>query len=234
MWDERSLLGKKPKFNDIELYLKTGKMTNHLAMNIQDIAEKIHGENDEDIAREIVVFMNKNIPMNRDSSHLMKFRRSAEQILEQKYRNGCCDSSTLFVAIARAKGIPTMQIVSFDKIHAKEIATTGHKITKGHFYAAIFSREDKKWYLVDADKDKAFEKKDVPFHKLDLENRNLNAKYYAFAYVNDFTEIELNGRKIDSISNIGLIQRDVYKLCNKNLIFYENIHKRNLLDRNEK
>ena len=65
MNDERSLLGGKPEFNNPKKYLESGKMTNHLELNIQKIAQKISGETTEEIVRNIVIYMNKNILMNR-------------------------------------------------------------------------------------------------------------------------------------------------------------------------
>ena len=222
MNDERSLLGGKPEFNNPKKYLESGKMTNHLESNIQEIAQKISGETTEEIVRKIVIYMNKNVTMNRLDNDEKKFKRTAEEIVEDGYRNGCSDSSILFIAIARAKGIPTMQIVSFNKNLALELEGTDRKITEGHFWAGVFSKEDKKWYLVDSDaNEEKLRNKDF-YRKLDLENRNLTKKYhYAFAYVNDFREIELNDMRIDSIENIGKIQRDVYKLCDKKYISFE-------------
>ena len=211
MNDERSLLGGKPEFNNLKKYLESGKMTNHLELNIQKIAQKISGETTEEIVRNIVIYMNKNILMNRLNEDIKKFKRTASQIVEDGYRNGCSDSSTLFTAIARAKGIPTMQIVSFDK----------EKVKDGHFFAGVFSKEDNSWYLIDPDKDSAKSVSDVEYEKLDLENRNLLRGRYAYAYVNDFREIELNNMKIDSKENIAKIQRDVYKLCDKKYINFE-------------
>lgn len=211
MNDERSLLGGKPEFNNLKKYLESGKMTNHLELNIQKIAQKISGETTEEIVRNIVIYMNKNILMNRLNEDIKKFKRTASQIVEDGYRNGCSDSSTLFTAIARAKGIPTMQIISFDK----------EKVKDGHFFAGVFSKEDNSWYLIDPDKDSAKSVSDVEYEKLDLENRNLLRGRYAYAYVNDFREIELNNMKIDSKENIAKIQRDVYKLCDKKYINFE-------------
>ena len=211
MNDERSLLGGKPEFNNLKKYLESGKMTNHLELNIQKIAQKISGETTEEIVRNIVIYMNKNILMNRLNEDIKKFKRTASQIVEDGYRNGCSDSSTLFTAIARAKGIPTMQIISFDK----------EKVKDGHFFAGVFSKEDNSWYLIDPDKDSAKSVSDVEYEKLDLEDRNLLRGRYAYAYVNDFREIELNNMKIDSKENIAKIQRDVYKLCDKKYINFE-------------
>ena len=223
MQDERSLLGTKPEFNNLGRYLKAGKMTNHLEINVQEVAKKIIGINTEDIAKEIVIYINKNIPMIRNGKYNMKFNRTASQIIDEKVRNGCCDSSTLFVAIARTLGIPAMQIISFDKVQAKELECTNKRITDGHFFAGVFSKEDGKWYLVDPDKISAKSKDDVDYEILDLNNRNLKARFYAFAYVVDFSEVEINNKKIDSITNMGDIQRDVYEICDK--IFIKEITK---------
>ena len=205
MQDERSLLGTKPEFNNLVRYLKSGKMTNHLEINVQEVAKKIIGINTEDIAKEIVIYINKNLPMIRNDKYNMKFNRTASQIIEEKVRHGCCDSSTLFVAIARTLGIPAMQIISFDKVQAKELECTNKRITDGHFFAGVFSKED------------------VDYEILDLNNRNLKARFYAFAYVVDFSEVEINNKKIDSITNMGDIQRDVYEICDK--IFIKEITK---------
>ena len=211
MNDERSLLGGKPEFNNLKKYLESGKMTNHLELNIQKIAQKISGETTEEIVRNIVIYMNKNILMNRLNEDIKKFKRTASQIVEDGYRNGCSDSSTLFTAIARAKGIPTMQIISFHK----------EKVENGHFFAGVFSKEKRSWYLVDSDSDEQKVGKENFYQKLDLKDRNLDNKYYAYAYVNDFREIELNNMKIDSIENIGKIQRNIYKLCDKKYMYLE-------------
>lgn len=214
MNDERSLLGGKPEFNNLKKYLESGKMTNHLELNIQKIAQKISGETTEEIVRNIVLYMNdieNNVQMKRLDKDEKKFKRTASQIVEDGYRNGCCDSSTLFTAIARAKGIPTMQIVSFDK----------EKVKDGHFFAGVFSKEKRSWYLIDSDSDEQKVGKEKFYQKLDLKDRNLDNKYYAYAYVNDFREIELNNMKIDSIENIGKIQRNIYKLCDKKYMYLE-------------
>ncbi len=47
-----------------------------------------------------------------------------------------------------------------------------------------------------------------------MEDRNIEG-YYAFAYVNDFRDININGRKIDSIENMKIIQEEAYKECDK-------------------
>ena len=72
MNDERSLLGGKPEFNNLKKYLESGKMTNHLELNIQKIAQKISGETTEEIVRNIVIYMNKNILMNRLNEDIKK------------------------------------------------------------------------------------------------------------------------------------------------------------------
>ena len=226
MIDEISLLGGIPEFNNPEKYLRAGKMTDHNNQEVQEAAREISGINTEDLVRAIVVYMNKNISMIRNGRDNRKFKRSAEDLMKkylvngvmQKYRNGCCDSSTLFVALARAKGISAMQIISVDEDVARKYSGTERKITEGHFLAAVFSSEDGRWYLVDPDKDSAKKKEDVPYKKLDLEDRNLPAYRYGFAYVADFSEVELRGKRIDSVDSMGEIQRGIYQKFDKSFI----------------
>ena len=41
---------------------------------------------------------------------------------------------------------------------------------------------------------------------LNKENRNITSNSYAFAYVRDFRDFEVDGKKIDSVSNMRYIQ----------------------------
>lgn len=223
MVDEKSLLGDKPEFDNLEKYLKPQLMTNHEDELIKDIAVKIPGNTTEEFCKNIILFMNKCVPMQgRTLKDETKFKRTASQILKSKYRNGCCESTTLFVALARAKNIPSMQILTFDIEDAKENATKGRSVMNGHFYVGVFDKEKNKWYLVDADQDKARKKEEIRIYRpLNLENRNIQNRY-AFAYIEDYSGINLEGLKIDSSKNMGEIQKKAYLLCDKKYIIIKN------------
>ena len=51
--------------------------------------------------------------------------------------------------------------------------------------------------------------------QLNKEKRNIDRRYYAYAYVNDYANVEYEGIKMDCISNLVRIQRRVYEQCDK-------------------
>lgn len=61
------------------------------------------------------------------------------------------------------------------------------------------------WVLIDSDQP-VQDIRDVRFDKLDLNNRNIRRGFYALAYVNDYSNVEYNGMRIDSIDNMNKIQ----------------------------
>ena len=214
--NEKGLL-VKPSFYNPEYYLLGGKYTSYDPL-IDFIAKnKIQGNMDGEKVRNIISFMNKNISEDRVLNREKKFKRAAGEILADKQRLGCTDSSILFCSIARGMGIPSMSIVCFDKDWAEKEFEGKARGVKGHVYSGVYLKDidgKQDWYLVDSDAPtitKAF----LKIKKLDLENRNVDRNRYAFAYVRDIDEIELDGMKIDSEENMCEIQRRVLRLCDK-------------------
>ena len=111
--NEKGLIDK-PEFNNLSKYLSSGKRT-EITGDIQKVADGIQGDTEGIILRKILLWINQNTSRINNGRDERKFKRSADEILKSGERTGCTDSSTLFVAIARAKGIPTMQIITFDK-----------------------------------------------------------------------------------------------------------------------
>ena len=52
--------------------------------------------------------------------------------------------------------------------------------------------------------------------------RNILSNFYAFAYVNDYSDVAYNNIKINSINNMAKIQRIAFLNCDKNDILYNN------------
>jgi hypothetical protein len=76
--------------------------------------------------------MHKRTERLKDKYDSRKFKRTATEILESGKRTGCCDSCTLFCALARSKGIPTIQIIALNK---------NDKAKTGHFFAGCYLKD---------------------------------------------------------------------------------------------
>lgn len=206
---EEGLL-EKPDFKNVNRYLKSGDRT-EVTEEIKKCAEKIDGQTDGMIIRNIMLWINENTTRIHNGSDTRKFKRSADAIMLSGERTGCCDSSTLFTALARSKGIPTMQIITIDK----DCNKNGY--TSGHFYVGCYLKDingSARWVLIDSDKP-VNDIRDVEINKLNLEDRNISKRRYAFAYTNDYSNIEIDGIKIDCIQNMTKIHKKVYEKLDK-------------------
>lgn len=200
-------------------YLESGKKTN-IGPNVMKLAELVHGNNTREIINSIMHIIITQIPFDDSTSEKKKFnshdskkfKRSAEEIICDKYRNGCCDSSTLFVALCRAKGIPSAQIITVNINAIEERNNFG----EGHFFSAYYNKERNHWVVIDTHK----KQRDLDnnnichnLHKQELlpDMRFLDNKFYIFACVRDYSEFCINGIRIDSIHNMNLIHRYIYR-----------------------
>ena len=212
----KSGLLEEPEFDDLQKYLSSGIRT-EITENIRKVADQISGNTDGFIVRNILLWINQNTKRLHDGKDKRKFKRSADEILLSGERTGCCDSSTLFTAIARAKGIPTMQILTFDKEWGKAIDRGEHIGTEGHFYVGCFLKDvngNGNWALIDSDTPMS-DIRDLDIRRLNKDNRNISKRRYAFAYTRDYTDIDIDGLKIDSISSMAKVQRLAYDMCGK-------------------
>ena len=197
---------KEPEFDNKNKYLQFGNRTD-CSKEIIEIAQSINEPTDGLTVRKILLWINQNTVRIHDEKDERKFKRSSTEILESGERTGCCDSSTLFTSIARCKGIPTMQIVTINKDTGRD----------GHFYVASYLKDTEKigrWILIDTDvpiKDI----RDVRLGTLDLDDRNISKRRYAYAYTEDYSNIELDGIRIDSIQNMNKLQNIVWGLLDK-------------------
>ena len=196
----------KPEFDNKSKYLKFGNRTN-CNEKIIEIANSINEPIDGLTVRKILLWINQNTVRIHDEKDERKFKRSSTEILESRERTGCCDSSTLFTSIARCKGIPTMQIVTINKDTGRD----------GHFYVASYLKDTEKigrWILIDTDAP-IKDIRDVRLGTLDLDDRNISKRRYAYAYTEDYSNIELDGIRIDSIQNMNKLQNSVWGLLDK-------------------
>lgn len=197
---------KEPEFDNKSKYLQFGNRTD-CSKEIIEIAQSINEPTDGLTVRKILLWINQNTVRIHDEKDERKFKRSSTEILESGERTGCCDSSTLFTSIARCKGIPTMQIVTINKDTGRD----------GHFYVASYlvdTEKRGKWILIDTDAP-VKDIRDVRLSFLDLGDRNISSRRYAYAYTDDYSNIELNGIKIDCIQNMNKLQNRVWELLDK-------------------
>ena len=197
---------KEPEFDNKSKYLQFGNRTD-CSKEIIEIAQSINEPTDGLTVRKILLWINQNTVRIHDEKDERKFKRSSTEILESGERTGCCDSSTLFTSIARCKGIPTMQIVTINKDTGRD----------GHFYVASYlvdTEKRGKWILIDTDAP-VKDIRDVRLSFLDLGDRNISSRRYAYAYTDDYSNIELNGIKIDCIQNMDKLQNRVWELLDK-------------------
>ncbi len=208
-------------------YLISGGKTK-IGKNIKKLAEQVNGENTSDIINNIMYVIIKNVEFDNNFENNCrdqnKFKRTAEEIIEDGYRNGCCDSSTLFVALCRAKGIPAAQIITAN-IGAIE---TRQDYGAGHFYSAYYNKEKNTWVVIDSHKNQT----DIDengicqgLHKRELlpGMQFIRNKDYIFACVRDYSEFRIKKLKIDSIENVHKIHRCVYQYyLEKNISKSEN------------
>lgn len=103
--NEKGLL-VSPKFDTPSEYLRQGKMT-EFDMDILRLASRVKSKgNDENTIIELINLMNQETErLDKAFSDQRKFKRTASEILASRQRTGCCDSATLFTAMARSQGI---------------------------------------------------------------------------------------------------------------------------------
>ena len=165
-------------------------------------------------------WMNKTTQRESNSRDPKKFNKSAEEILKDKLRTGCSDSAVLYSTVARALGIPTMQIQSLDIDWAKKVKNNEEiDGLYGHFYCASYLETMPgkfKWYLIDTDmpQRRVMDENYNPLMEFNINDRNIDKNRYAYAYTIDSKEIEIDGQKMDSIERNGRVMFKVIEEAN--------------------
>ena len=200
-----------PELKNANKYLESGTRT-EITDIISEKAKMLKDRTDGLTIRKIIVWMNKYTSRLHNGSDNRKFKRSATGILQSMERTGCCDSCTLFTALARSAGIPTMQIITLSKRWGKDV-DKGRKIaTSGHFFAGVYLEDihgNFGWTIVDPDR-YVTDIREVRFRPLKIVDRNIG-DLYTFAYVTDY----FDDLGIDSIEKMSEVQLGAYKKCDK-------------------
>ena len=199
-------------YTNLEKYLSGGPKTT-VGENIKKLAKQINEKNTKDTIESIVKLMDISVPMHRNHKSIKKFKRSAEEIIQDGSRTGCCDSSTLFVSLCRAKGIPAVQIITLN-----EQALKDGNYLNGHFFAGCYIKEENLWKWLNPDTNETTLNKDgtwrvekkLQLHTFNPNSAYLHPNYLILAIIRDYSEYEFNGIKIDSIENIGKIHKAIY------------------------
>jgi len=129
---------------DPKRFLEPGGQT-QLTDSIKDTARQFRA-NDLDLILKILAWIQKNI--KEDSSPEIKNRlfrkRTAGEIIESKLATGCTDYALAFIALARAKGVPTKYI---EAIRNKWLDIGDENFIEGHVFAECFING--KWHIID-------------------------------------------------------------------------------------
>lgn len=126
---------------EISEFLKSGKQT-QITPEMVNTAKSISG-NAFEKSQKIIEMISQ---LRTETSNSQIFRkRTAEQIIKDRFVIGCTDCVVVFVAAARACGLPTKYIETVDKSWLEK---GGNDIT-GHQFAKVYDTEDKKWFWVD-------------------------------------------------------------------------------------
>jgi hypothetical protein len=141
---EQSLLIESNKessgISEIEKYLQSGEQT-QFTTEVRKITLTFEGDMTERVSQ-IFNWMDS---LDLKKSDKVFRKRTADLIVEDGYITGCTDAGLVFVALARASGIPTKYVETIDKIWLKE----GGSSVQGHIYAEVYNEEDKSWTWVD-------------------------------------------------------------------------------------
>jgi hypothetical protein len=128
---------------DIEIskYLEAGKQT-QITPKMENIAKRISGSTLEKTQK--ILGMMSQLRTEPSNSQIFR-KRTADQIIKDRFVTGCTDNVVAFVAAERACGVPAKYVETVDKIW---LENGGENIT-GHQYAQIYDAENNQWIWVD-------------------------------------------------------------------------------------
>jgi len=98
------------------------------------------------LVMDILKWIHTNLKFNNDNIYKSKVfrKRTADQIIRSRLVTGCTDYALVFIALARAKGIPTKYVETISKEWIKKPDIND---IKGHVFAEVYM--NKKWYIID-------------------------------------------------------------------------------------
>jgi len=135
-----------PLLNFMEKYLKNTKQI-EITSYIKDVVRNFK-QKDWTLVFEILswIFNNfENIENDVEEKSKLFRKRTADEIIKSGKATGCTDYAIAFIALARAKNIPTKYIEAIRK-RWLDIGDDNH--IEGHVFAECYV--DNKWYIIDS------------------------------------------------------------------------------------
>ncbi|MFO8015546.1 MAG: transglutaminase domain-containing protein [Candidatus Woesearchaeota archaeon] len=132
--------------DESDFYLREGPQS-RITQEMKNIADSISGSGGMDTVEGIMEWEKSNLHDCGDKSQLRQ--RTAGEIIDSGCAQGCTDYGLVFVALARAKGIPASYADTIRDSYLQEIIDDGR--ISGTFYGHVFSDVlvDGSWKTVD-------------------------------------------------------------------------------------
>lgn len=128
---------------EISKYLESGEQT-QITPEMSEIARGVTGTAVEK-SKTIIDMMSARL-RNEDFNPNIFRKRTAEQIIKDGFVTGCTDSAVVFVAAARACGLPAKYVETVNEDWLKSDSPD----IVGHQFAQVYDEERKDWFWVDA------------------------------------------------------------------------------------
>lgn len=125
-------------------FLREGEQTK-ITENISKISLEFT-EVDFDLVIQITKWIHKNLTSNNDKKLKAEVfrKRTADQIIKDGFTTGCTDVALVFIALARAKKIPTKYV---EAIRRKWIESGSEDFIEGHVFAEVYINN--RWHIID-------------------------------------------------------------------------------------
>lgn len=131
-------------FMDTKLFLKEGEQTK-ITENIAQIASGFTLEG-FDLIIQITKWIHQHLKSDQNKERKAEIfrKRTADQIIADGFITGCSDIALVFIALARAKNIPTKYV---EAIRRKWIESGKEDAIEGHIFAEIYFNNQ--WRIID-------------------------------------------------------------------------------------
>ncbi len=129
------------KQNEIGRYLSFGPQT-QVTPEINKIASEISGTVLEKVQK--ILDIGSSLVKSQEFDKEVFRKRTASQILRDRYITGCTDAALLFITCSRASGIPAKYVETIDEGWLRN----GGDSVGGHIYSQIYD-ENRGWVWVD-------------------------------------------------------------------------------------
>lgn len=127
---------------EISKYLGSGEQT-QITPEMSEIAKGVLG-NAVEKSKTIIGMMSVRL-RNEDFNPDIFRKRTAEQIIKDGFVTGCTDLAVVFVAAARACGLPAKYVETVDEEWLKSDSPD----IVGHQFAQVYDEDRKDWFWVD-------------------------------------------------------------------------------------